>query len=258
MLSEERLDALTEFLEQNTLGNLAELAHLLGVSVNTVRRDLDKLEQQGRVRRTRGGALYTKPTDLEPPWAIRWREHTHEKELIAAAAARLIHQDETILLDSGSTTLYLAKQLCRAQRITVVTASLPVMWKLGDNPNINLVALGGEYYHRERYFHGPSCERELEQLRADKLFLGISSIEGGHGLSEVHYTEVPLKQAMMRISREHIILCDGSKVGRTSPFRLCAVSDADLLVTDSSAAPAALEELRQAGLKVLVADADEA
>ena len=254
MSSKERLDALTQFLERNTLGSLAELAQVLGVSENTVRRDLDKLEQQGRVRRTRGGALYTKPADFEPAWAIRWSEHIQEKKRIAVAAARLIHQDETILLDSGSTTLYLAKQLSRAQRITVVTTSLPVMWELGDNPDINLVALGGEYYHRERYFRGPSCERELEQLRVDKVFLGISSIEAGHGLSEAHYTEVPLKQAMMKISREHIVLGDGSKVGRAAPFRLCAASDVDLLITDASAAPAAIEELRNAGLTVLVAD----
>jgi DeoR/GlpR family transcriptional regulator of sugar metabolism len=256
MLPEQRFSVLVEILQENQIGHLADLAHRLGVSVNTVRRDLQQLEEQGLVRRIRGGALYTKQVDVEAPLDVRWREHTQEKKLIAVAAAELIEADEIALLDTGSTNLYLAKELRGKKRVTVVTCSLPVMWELRDDSQINLVGLGGELYRQEKYFHGPQVDQELAQLRVDKLFLGIASIEAEHGLSELHLAEIPLKRAMMEAAHERIVLADGSKVGYSSFFRLCAVSDVDMLITDRSADPAEIAKLEQTGLKVLVASGE--
>lgn len=257
MLPEQRSSMLAEILEQHHIGYLADLAHRLGVSTNTVRRDLKQLEDQGLVRRIRGGAVYAKPGEVEAPLDVRWREHIREKKLIAAAAAELIGAGEIALLDMGSTNMYLARELRGKKSTTVVTCSLPVMWELRDDSQINLVGLGGEFYRQEKYFHGPQVNQELAQLRADKLFLGISSIEAEHGLSELHLVEIPLKRAMMEAAHECIVLADGSKVGHSSFFRLCAVSDVDMLITDSSADPVEVAKLRQAGLRVLVAS-DEA
>ena len=134
-----------------------------------------------------------------------------------------------------------------------MTNSLPVMWELGRDTAINLVAIGGELFHREGYFRGPALQPVLRELRADKLFLGISSIEAEHGLSEVHLSEVPMKRAMIQASRQRVVLAHGSKVGRASHFHVCSVSEVDMLITDPSADPAAIEELQQAGLKVHVA-----
>ena len=256
MLPEQRFSLLVEILQENQIGHLADLAHRLGVSVNTVRRDLQQLEEQGLVRRIRGGALYTKQADVEAPLDVRWREHTQEKRLIAIAAAELIQPDEIALLDTGSTNLYLAKELRGKKRVTVVTCSLPVMWELKDDSQINLVGLGGELYRQEKYFHGPQVDQELAQLRADKLFLGIASIEAENGLSELHLAEVPMKRAMLGVANERIVLADGSKVGHSSFFRLCAVSDVNMLITDPSADPTEIAKLEMAGLKVLVAGAD--
>lgn len=253
MLVEERRRALLEFLQENEVGQLSELADRMGVSFSTVRRDLDTLAQQGYVRRIRGGALYVKPSDVEPPWGLRWLERATEKKLIAAAAAQLVLDDEVVFLDAGSSSLYLAKELRGSRRIMVVTNSLPVMCELGCDDAIGLVALGGEFYHREKYFRGPHLEQELEQMRMDKLFLGIVSIEAERGLSEVHQSEIPLKKAIMKASRQRIVLAHGDKVGRASHFHLCPVSEIDMLVTDATADPAELERLERAGVKVLVA-----
>jgi len=256
MLPEQRSSLLVEILQENQIGYLADLAHRLGVSINTVRRDLKQLEVQGLVRRIRGGAFYTKQADVEAPLDVRWREHTEEKRRIAVAAADLIEPDEIALLDAGSANLYLARELRGKKRLTVVTCSLPVMWELRDDPQINLVGLGGELYRQEKYFHGPQVDQGLAQLRADKLFLGIVSIEAEHGLSELHLAEIPLKRAMMQVAHERIVLADGSKVGHSSFFHLCAVSEVDMLITDSSADPAEIAKLEQAGLKVLVANGE--
>lgn len=253
MPATERFDTLLEILEQNGMAHLSELAAGLGVSVSTVRRDLDKLEEQGYVQRIRGGAIYARPSESELPFDTRWRDQVDQKRLIAAAAAGLIQEGDMILLDVGSTNLYLAERLHNFGGITVVTNSLPVMWELQKNQAINLVALGGELYHKERYFRGPLVEQVLGQMRVDKLFLGISSIEAEHGLSEIHYSEVPLKKAFMQASKQCIVLAHGAKVGRASYFRVCLVSEADLLITDPSADPAEIEKLERTGLKVLVA-----
>ena len=256
MLPEQRSSVLVEILQECQIGHLADLAHRLGVSVNTVRRDLKQLEEQGLVRRIRGGAFYAKQADVEAPLDVRWREHTQEKKLIAIAAAGLIEPGEIALLDTGSANLYLARELRGKKRLTVVTCSLPVMWELRDDFQINLVGLGGELYRQEKYFHGPQVDQELAQLRADKLFLGIVSIEAEHGLSELHLAEIPLKRAMMQAAHECIVLADGSKVGHSSFFHLCAVSDVDLLITDASADPAEIAKLERAGLKVLIANGE--
>ncbi len=253
MRAEERLDHVLHILQQDGVGRLSDLATCLGVSVNTVRRDLDELEQQGHVQRIRGGAVYIKPTESEPPWDSRWQERADAKRLIAAAAAELIREGEIVLLDTGSSNLYLAERLRGLKGITVVTNSLPVMWEVSKNPDISLVALGGELYYKERYFRGPLVEQVLGQMRVDKLFLGISSIEAGYGLSEMHYAEVPLKKALIATSKQRIVLAHGAKVGRASHFRVCPISDADLLITDPSADPDEIKKLEDAGLDVLVA-----
>jgi DeoR family transcriptional regulator of aga operon len=252
MAAEERFGTLLDLIRQNGMAGLSELAAELGVSVNTVRRDLDKLQEQGLVQRIRGGAVYTKPPELELPIEVRLHEHADRKRLIAAAAAGLIREGEIILLDVGSTNLCLARQLGTLERITVVTNSLCVMSELHKHVGINLVALGGQLYHRESYFE-PVLEQVLGQVRVDKLFLGISSVEAEYGLSEIYPAEVPLKRAFMQVSRKCIVLADGSKIGRASHFHVCPVAEADVLITDPSADPVELEKLEQAGLQVLVA-----
>ena len=253
MLAEERRDALLGLLKRDDIGQLSKLADSLGVSTSTVRRDLDKLEQQGNVRRIRGGAVYLDPRDADLPWDWRWQEHATEKRIIGSAAARLIHEGEMVFLDAGSSCVYLAEQLHGAKGITVVTNSLPVMWELRDDSGVNLVAIGGEFNFEEKYFYGPRFEQELAQMHLDRFFMGILSIDAEHGLSESHLAEISVKRALMQASRQRIVLADGTKVGRASNFRLCHISNIDVLVTDSGADAGKLEQLERAGVQVVVA-----
>jgi DeoR/GlpR family transcriptional regulator of sugar metabolism len=253
MLAEERRDALLELLKRDDVGQLSVLADTLGVSTSTVRRDLDKLEELGSVRRIRGGALYVDVRDTDPPWDSRWREHAQQKRIIGAAAAGLVREGEMVFLDAGSSCVFLAEQLRGTKGITVVTNSLPVMWELSDDSGVNLVAIGGEFNFEEKYFYSLRFEQELAQMHLDKFFMGILSIDAEHGLSESHLAEISVKQALMRASRQRIVLADGAKVGRASNFRLCAISDIDVLVTDAGADVDKLEQLEQAGVRVVVA-----
>jgi DeoR/GlpR family transcriptional regulator of sugar metabolism len=253
MLAEERRDALLELLKREDVGQLSQLADTLGVSTSTVRRDLDKLEALGSVRRVRGGALYVEPRDADPPWDSRWREHAQEKRTIGAAAARLVREGEMVFLDAGSSCVYLAEQLRGTKGITVVTNSLPVMWALSDDSGVNLVAIGGEFNFPEKYFYSLRFEQELAQMHLDKYFMGILSIDADAGLSESHMAEIAMKRTLMQASRQRIVLADGAKVGQASNFRLCPIADIDVLVTDAGADVDKLEQLEQAGVRVIVA-----
>ncbi|MEJ2554781.1 MAG: DeoR/GlpR family DNA-binding transcription regulator [Anaerolineae bacterium] len=254
MLAEERLNKLINILQEDSVGRISELAEHLGVSSMTIRRDLDKLESKGLVRRIFGGAVIDRdPDSVESSLDARWLEHQQEKTLVGAAAARLIQDGDKVILDAGSTTLYLAKHLHGRRSITLVTHSLPVLWELTGDSTIDLVALGGEANHEQKYFYGPLTESALRQMRIDKVFLGIHGIQAEHGLSERTFTDIPLKRIFMDISRELIVLADSSKIGKASFFRLCDVSEVDKLVTDASADREEIRKLEQAGLEVIVA-----
>ena len=253
MLAEERLNALLNFLEQHEVGRISELARQMGVSTMTIRRDLQKLEEQGQVRRIFGGAVLDRPSVSDPPLDARWLEHASEKMSIGEAAARLIQDGDTVILDAGSTTLCLARHLHNGRRITLVTNFLPIMWELSGEPTVHLVALGGEFDHQQKYFYGPLAEHALRQMRVDKLFLGIHGIEAEHGLSENTFTDIPLKRLCMSISRQTIVLADSSKIGVAAFFRVCPAPEAQVLITDQGANPEEIHALRQAGLKVILA-----
>jgi len=253
MLAPERLNALLNYLEQHEVGRISELAQRLGVSPMTVRRDLRKLEGQGQVRRIFGGAVLDRAAGGDARLDARWQERASEKMLIGAAASRLIQDGDTVILDAGSTTLCLAKHLHDGRNITLVTNFLPIMWELSNEPTIHLVALGGEFNHQQQYFYGPLAEHALRQMRIDKLFLGIHGIQAEHGLSENAFTDIPLKWLYLSISRQTIVLADSGKVGRAAFFRVCPASDVDVVITDCGADPVEVDQLKQAGLKVILA-----
>ncbi len=254
MLAGQRLEALLELLQESGVGRIAELAERLGVSTMTIRRDLNKLEAQGQVRRIFGGAVLERIVTREPSLEARELVREREKMAIGAAAAQLINEGDIVILDAGSSTLCLAKHLHGSKGLTIVTHSLPVMWELADESNISVVALGGELNHQQKYFHGPLAEYGLRQMRIDKVFLGIHGVHAQHGLSEITFTDIPLKRLFMRISRETIVLADSSKIGLASFFRLCPVSEVDVVVTDARADPDELARLQQVGVQVIVAE----
>jgi DeoR family fructose operon transcriptional repressor len=256
MFVEQRQAVLLGFLQQNGVGRITEMAEHLGVSTMTIRRDLEKLEAQGQVRRIFGGAVLERAPASEPPLEARGLVREQEKMLIGAAAAQLIQDGDMVILDAGSSTLCLAKHLHGSRGITLVTHSLPILWELADETNVSVVALGGELNHQQKYFHGPLAEYALRQMRIDRVFLGIHGVQAEHGLSEMTFTDIPLKRLFMSISREIIVLADSSKIGQASFFRLCPISEVDKIITDAGADAQEIARLEQAGVQVVVAGAN--
>ncbi len=233
MLSEERQAILLQELQTKGYAQVNEMADRLNVTPITIRRDFAALEQQGKCSRTRGGAVQTgQGTTPELPYEIKAQRHVPEKQRIALAAARHIHEGDIIILDSGSTTFQLARQLLPRRQLTVVTNDLKIASLLAVNPSITLICTGGVSRANVYTLLGSQTEQFLKTIKVDKTFLAADAIHPDGVISNVNLDEVPVKQAMLQAGSQGILLADSSKFGVRGFARVCGINDLNLVITD--------------------------
>jgi len=209
---------------------VGELAAKFGVSEMTVRRDLSELARAGKVQRVRGGAL---GVSSEPPFEETMTERIVEKDRIGAAAADLVEEGQTVMIDIGTTTLQLARNL-HGRNVTVITTSLAVFDELYRDPEITMILPGGVVRRNYHSLVGMIAESSLAQLRADIMFLGTSAVDSELAVWDSTMVEVPIKRAMIAASRSVVLLADEAKFGVTGLVRVCGGGDVDQIVTDSA------------------------
>lgn len=247
----ERQRRLLEYIRQNGRVSVQQIASSFLVSLATARRDLNDLAGQGRIQRVHGGAVL--PSDvLEPPVIQREDQQMDEKKRIAAAAAEFVRDGETVFISSGTTALEAARCLVERSNITVVTNSIPVVNLLGRLPNLNVIVPGGIVRPSEQSLIGHITEQSLAELRADRVIFGIRSIHPEHGLTNDYLPETMTDRAILRISREVIVVADHTKLGRVSTAFVAPLSKVDLLITDEQASPELVEQIQAAGVSVLL------
>jgi DeoR/GlpR family transcriptional regulator of sugar metabolism len=230
--------------------HVADLAEHFGVSEMTVRRDLHALAEEGRLERVRGGAVQP---PAEPPFHETVVERFAAKNRIGAAAAALVQDGQTVMIDIGTTTLQAARHL-RGRKITVITTSLAVYEELVADPDIELILPGGQVRRNYRSMVGVLAEGSLRQLRADVLFLGTSAVDAELGVWDSTMVEVPIKRAMIAAAARVALLADAEKFAMTSRVRVCDADAIDVLVTDADPPPGPRAVLDDAGIEVSVAD----
>ena len=248
----ERIVALLR--EQNSV-QIPELAELFAVSTQTVRKDLNFLDSKGVCTRSPGGALLRlgalSPT--EEAIDVRRRRHAEEKSRIGKAAAALVNGGESILLDSGTTTLQVARHLHIAQPLVVVTNDVGIMNELAAREAVQLVFLGGTLRRRNLSFYGTQTERALDGLHVDKLFLAADGFDTEKGVTTHYEPEALLNRLMCRAAREIIVVTDSSKLGRVCLHKILDTRGIGRLVTDAGIGAATREELTRCGVEVIVA-----
>lgn len=237
-LTAERRQALAELLAARGSVRTSELAARLGVSRETIRKDLQHLQAAGMAQVTRGGAL-----PAEQPLSLRATAHREAKVRLAQAAAARIPDGATVLLDAGSTTHEIARQLALRRGLTVVTHSAAIPAALAGAGH-TVYALGGELRGNSLACVGMWTLRALETIHADLAVLSADGCLGRGGPSTTVYAEAEIKTAMTRRAREVLLVCDASKLARESVVQFCPWSDVDLLLTEASADEALLERLR--------------
>ncbi len=229
--------------------HVSDLAQSFGVSEMTVRRDLRELASEGKLERVHGGAVNASG---EPPFEETVVEHFEAKNRIGAAAAALVRDGQTVMIDIGTTTLQAAHHL-HGRSITVVTTSLAVYEELVPDHAIELLLPGGVVRRNYRSLVGVLAEDSLRQLKADVLFLGTSAIDERLSVWDSTMVEVPIKRAMIEAAEQVVLLADAAKFAKSGVVRVCPRGDIDHIVTDGALPPAARAAIDEAGIEVTIA-----
>jgi DeoR family transcriptional regulator of aga operon len=232
---------------------VAELSERFKTSLVTIRADLAALAADGALVRTRGGALPLRDEE-EVPLNVKQTLHQEQKQRIAAAAAAMIRDGETILLDSGTTTYALACEIrgLPLAGINVITNALNIATVLAPVPHVNLIMPGGQLRQQSFSLSGPIAVNSLNGLHADRLFLGVDSLDPEIGLMTPYLQEAQFNAQMIRISRQVVAVADSSKLMRRNLSVIASVDQLHMLITDSAANPETVEELRRRGVEVLL------
>lgn len=253
MFPEERRSRILEILDRQGRCLVNDLARELQVSEVTIRQDLDFLGQEGRLRRTHGGAIAAGKLGLERPFQVEEAASKSEKEQIATAALEVISGGDTIILDVGTTVTELAKRLTFASgEMTVLTNGLNIATILEPLSNITTIVTGGTLRSKQHSLVNPFATFILERIRADVAFIGVSGVSSEYGLTNVNIAETEMKALFIKAARRRVVLADAGKLGKVALAKVADIEDVDLLITDKRADAGELERLRQKGLEIKV------
>lgn len=250
MLPDQRRQAILNLLERLGFASFAQLVEETGTSESTVRRDLENLERQGHARYTRGGAAYVgeKISNFDDRTGTAWRE----KMAIGKVAAGLIGSGESVLLDGGTTTLEVARNLV-GKSLQVATNSLPVVNLLATQPQIELLMIGGYLYPKTGVALGPLAIAGLAKIRVRRLVISVGGITPS-GLFNSNTLLADTERAMLDVADEVVVVTDSSKLGRSALAHLCGLERVQRLVVDSGITDDWRTNLEQLGIEVLIAD----
>jgi DeoR/GlpR family transcriptional regulator of sugar metabolism len=251
MNTEERLAFILERLSFERRVDTADLTQTLGVSEMTIRRDLARLETDGALRRVRGGATRVGGGSYEPPFLVRTRLRSEQKDLIGRAVAEQIFDGETVVLDGGTTGFAVAQHLLE-KVVTVCPLSLRSAGVLVNSPTIRLLLPGGYVRAGEQSVIGPETVQALEQHVYDVFVLTASGVTTRTGVSEWNEDDANVKRAAVASSRRRILACDSSKFGQTAFSRVTSLDHVDLVVTDTGISQGMRAELAELGVEVQI------
>lgn len=251
MLAAERKMRIVDYVRQNRIASVAALAREFQVHEATIRRDLAEIEQEGLLKRTHGGVIVDQGANSEPPFTEREHEQLEQKRRIGKRAAELVEDGDHIILDSGTTTLHIARQLVDRSRITVVTNDMNIAAELRDSRGISVIVTGGVLYHSSYMLNGMFTDRVLSTLHVQKAFIGTPAIHPKHGLTHPEEQLVPTKQGMIRSAQEIIVVADDTKIGKASLHAVAPIRDVHTFITGEEASEAQLKLFRESGVNVI-------
>ena len=251
MLQAERLEKLYELIKQEKYCSISELVHKFGISSATVRRDLKLLEDENKIKTTRGGAMIdNRGTSLEAPHAEKASVNKEEKSRIAKYACTLIEKGETILLDSGTTLLEIAKEMRALEQVTVATNDVLVACTLAENPGVSLTVIGGGVRRNYYSTSGLFAQETVKSINADKAFIGVDAFSTDKGFMITNMDEVVIKRLMMEAAKEIIVVCDHSKCENVAFIKLCDIEDVDKMITGNEIGRDIYQSLVDMGLNL--------
>jgi DeoR/GlpR family transcriptional regulator of sugar metabolism len=245
--------AVLDYIDLHQFAAVEELSSQLKISLSTVRRILDRLEQRNRVVRYHGGATIVNDHQRQTALSTRYDANRNEKESIARAAAGMIEPGSTIILLGGTTVFYLCRYL-RQRRLRIITNSLIVLDALKNDSMLEMILLGGVYNPDESEVRGSLTNSALQMLGADYLFSGATAFDPGRGFLTSHIDSVELYSRCFEAAKKVIVLADSTKYGKMGLAVVAKVEDVDCLITDRRLPLEAIQAFTNKGLEVVLAD----
>jgi DeoR family fructose operon transcriptional repressor len=231
---------------------VATLAATFGVTTETVRRDLTRLERRGMIRRVHGGALPVDRLGFEPDYEQRMDLHRSEKERIGAAAVDLVPNEGAVLIDAGTTTARLVEAFPTNRELVVTTNSLPLARSLVERSNVTVLMPGGRLRPRTLAQVDVWTQRVLAELHVDVAFIATNGMSAEYGLTTPDVAEAEIKRAMIRAGGRVVLLADSSKFGQHHFIRFGDLEQIDVLICDDALDEEAAAEFRRLGVEVVL------
>ena len=253
MMAEERRTQIIQMIRSAGRVKVNDLSAHFNTSAVTIRNDLNDLHQRGLVLRSHGGAVLPDTIHRESPVDERLKAHAAEKRRIGALAASLIHDGETIILDSGTTTLEIARQIKNKQGLQIITNGVNIAAELLDAHDVQVFIVGGTVRHESASISGRFTEQMLAEFSADKMFLSGAGCDVDFGVSGGNLEETMVNRAMLSISREIILVADASKFSRRSMARIVPFSEIDTVISDTNLPEEIQTQLRSLGCSLMLA-----
>ena len=230
-----RLDLIEEYILERGSVTLPELSEEFKVSMNTVRRDMTELVQRGKVKKVYGGVTINGAA--VPPVSIRENTHSKEKERIGKLAGSLVHDGDTIYLDSGTTTPYILRNLTNVQSLTVISHNLRALEEASHHKEFHLIAVGGEYSYRTGDFSGLASSTDtLSRYHISRAFMSATAVSVKFGLSSTSFLEAEIKRSIVARSDSIVLMSDHSKFMRNAVISFCDLEQLTAIVTDQEPA----------------------
>ncbi|SBV91694.1 putative DNA-binding transcriptional regulator [uncultured delta proteobacterium] len=252
MIPAQRQQTILKTLSQREVASIMELAEALGVSHMTVRRDIQSLEQQGRVLLISGGVRLAEQIETEPSRKVKTALQSIEKALIARAAAALVAPGATVYLDAGTTCLAIAIQLAHRNDITVLTNDFAIVSYLIGNSQCELYHTGGHVIRENESGVGERAARFIASVNIDIAFISASSWDMYY-ISTPTESKAPVKQAAVAASAKKILVSDATKYGKVGFFKAVPLTDLDCIITDGGLDPVVHKAMVASGLDVIIA-----
>jgi len=257
MLTLERRQKILQWILKEGRAEVGELASAFGVSTMTIRRDLKALEEEGLLTRSRGGALPKNGLIGEIPYRSKATSHLELKKGIAKVAADLVENNDTVILDAGSTTLEVARCLKRSkENLTIVTNDLNIAMELADVPGFKVLTTGGEVQPGVYCLLGEEALSFLRSITVNIAFLGAGAVDLG-GLYTPTLDKVHLKRAMIGSAGKAVLVADHTKFGRKAFAKVCELKAVDLIITDNGLDPQMVAEMKRLGISLILAEPEE-
>lgn len=228
----DRRSQILTLLEDNGQVNVQQLSDLFQVSCVTIRNDLAYLENKNLLYRTRGGAIRQTKIAIDLALSEKARKNQEQKRQISSKAIELIHEGDTIILDSGTTTMEITRQLKKFQNLTIITNALPIATELAGHQGIEIIMPGGILREKSFSLVGSQAEKNLRDFYCDKLFLGVDGFDTTFGVYTPIVAEAQLNRVMVEIARETIVVTDSSKFGKRSLAFIVPIDKIHRVITD--------------------------